>query len=454
VQIKQQANASGVTGLKLTPIEAPIVSEYVSQHRSPAGFISILPDTFVGEFDPADRQTMLQALTNDPSVLYFEPDRVRVAAFTWGTSTPNDPLLPLWGMLRIGAPAAWARQSATRANVRAAVMEGGRFDNTHRDLANQNSAVINDTLSVIDHTTHVAGIVAATGNNGLDVAGVANVELVALGVANSGTAFVQAISWAVNNQVHVINMSFKWCGSGGCSSGICSYPAPIAAEQTAIDNAQNNIVFVAAAGNDSCTQDSSGNAPIPASYNGVIGVSALTSTLTSTGGTTTWVDSLAAFSNFGPFVDLTAPGVNIVSTITGNGTGAMSGTSMASPHVAGSAAAVLAIRPNYDIRSIPLLLSLTAEDIGAAGRDNNFGDGVVRVDRATAAIADLYANSAQCGATGLLRDPLCDFVASVNGTPAGGTLGLVRGSHFAGAQTLTKQMTIVAVGGVVVIGAP
>jgi hypothetical protein len=86
--------------------------------------------------------------------------------------------------------------------------------------------------------------------------------------------------------------------------------------------------------------------------------------------------------------------------------------------------------------------------------DDRFGDGVVRVDRATAAIADVYANSAQCGVTGLLRDPLCSLPAAVSNTPGGGTLGIVRGSSFAGAQTLTKQMSIVAVGGTVVIGGP
>jgi subtilisin family serine protease len=454
MEIKRQANSSGVNGLTLTPIEAPVVDQYAQQHRSNAGFISILPDTFVGEFDPKDRAAIWQALAADPDVLTFEPDRVRVAAFTWGTSAPNDPLLPLWGMTRIGAPAAWKRQAATRASVRVAVMEVGRFDDTHRDLTHQNSAVISNSLPITSHTTHVAGTIAATGNNGLDVAGVANVELVALGAVGRGTTFVQAVSWAVNNQVRVVNMSFKWCGAAGCGTGVCSYPAPMVAEQTAINNALGNIVFVGAAANDSCSTDSSGNAPIPASYNGVIGVSALTSTLTSTGGITTWLDALASFSNFGAYVDLTAPGVNIVSTDLANTTSIKDGTSMAAPHVAGSAAAVLAIRPNYDIRSIPLLLALTAEDIGSAGRDNNFGDGVVRVDRATAAIADVYANSAQCGVTGLLRDPVCALSSALNSTPTGGTLGIVHGSHFVGAQTLTKKMSIVAVGGPVVIGGP
>ncbi len=444
-QIKQHANASGVKSLTLTPIEAPVTSQYVSQHHSLTGFTSILPDTFVGEFDPKDRAATLKALQADPDVLSFEPDRVRVSAFIWGTSTPNDPSLPLWGMTRIGAPQAWARQSATRASVRVAVMENGRFDPTHYDLSGQNSPAINNTLAITSHTTHVAGIIAATGNNGQGVAGVTNVELVALGAANSGTAFVQAVSWAVNNQVRIINMSFKWCGSLGCTSGVCSYPAPIAAEQTAINNALDNIVFVGSVGNDSCSTDSNGNAEIPASYDGVIGVSAIDNT-----------DALANFSNFGTYIDLAGPGVSIVSTDLNNTTSTKSGTSMAAPHVAGSAAAILAIRSDYDIRSIPLLLSLTAEDIGEAGWDGSFGDGVVRVDRAVAAIADVYANSAQCGLsmTGRLRDPFCVLPLALVNTPTGGTLGLVRGSNFPGAQTITKTMTIIAVGGTATLGTP
>jgi subtilisin family serine protease len=452
-QIKQHANSSGVGGLTLTPIETPVINQLAQQGQSSAGFISILPDTFIGEFDPGNRAAILQSLAADPDILFFEPDRMRQAVMAWGTSTPNDPALPLWGMLRIGAPAAWKRQSAIRANVRVAVMEGGRFDNTHRDLMNQNSAVINNGLAIASHTTHVAGTIAATGNNGQDVAGVANIELVALDPVDRDAGFVQAIAWAVNNQVRVINMSFGWCTGMGCTSSTCSYPAPSATVQTAITNAQANIVFVAAALNASCNVDAGGRSPIPASYAGVIAVSALTSTITTTQGIATWIDGLATFSNHGPYVDLSAPGVNIVSTDLANTTSSKDGTSMASPHVAGSAAAVLALRPNYDIRSIPLLLSLTAEDIGPAGRDDNFGDGVVRVDRATAAIADVYVSSSQCGTLGVLRDPTCNFPGAIDNLAAGGTLGIVRGSHFL-AGTLTKTMTIVAVGGSVLIGVP
>ena len=142
------------------------------------------------------------------------------------------------------------------------------------------------------------------------------------------------------------------------------------------------MVFVAAAGNDACNTDIDRRTTLPASYNGVIGVLALDQT-----------DNLAAFSNFGPFVDLvdlTTPGVNILSTIVG-GVAFMSGTSMAAPHVSATAAAVLAIDPLFDRQLIGRLLALTSEDIGTLGTDDDFGAGVVRVDRAVEALADVYA---------------------------------------------------------------
>jgi subtilisin family serine protease len=504
-RLKEATATSNVRGLALTPIEASV--EKLVRAESPTRkFLSILPDTFVGKFDPRQRDEVIRALAADPDVIYFEPDRIRVIGTTWGTQTPNDPgRAQLWGMDRIGAPAAWARQPATRSAIRVAVMED-RYDATHRDLTAQNSPVQNNMGPITDHATHVSGIIAATGNNNTDVVGVANVELVSLAWPSSISMMAQQITWARNNQIRVINMSWGYCGNDGVDNGDdckkCLYIASSKAEQEAITNARGDIVFVAAAGNGACQTDANGRTPIPASYNDVIGVSALSplsfkiteQSLTSLktegvpddvlaklesikglkvngkGQFLAWLrttigdeptarfeslilkhaldqsEGRAAFSNFGPYVDLTAPGVDILSTITGNATKLDSGTSMASPHVAGSAAAVLAIAPAFDIPSIPRLLTLTAEDIGAAGRDNDFGEGVVRVDRAVAAIANVYAeNGASCGA-GTLANPYCTLRDAINLVPAGGTIGLVRG-EFSVPTTITKPLTIVSVGG-------
>ena len=384
--------AHNVRGLALGRLEERVETATTAKQLGKA-FESLLPDHFVGKFNRAERDRVLKALEADPDVVYFEPDRVRVAKSTWGTATPNDPNINiLWGMQRIHAPEVWALQSAARSSIRVAVMED-RYDSGHRDLSAQNSAVQNNSKPIGEHPTHVAGTIAATGNNGTDVAGVANVELVALEIGSRASGFASQVTWAMNNQVRVINMSWKWCGNDGQPTPCdrCIYAAPSQTEQDAITAALDSIVFVAAAGNDACQTDSNGRAPLPASYTGVIGVSALTRG-----------DTLASFSNFGPYVDLTAPGEGIWSTIPGNRTGVMQGTSMAAPHVAGAAAAVLVVanlqhmqRPTvhkeYDTRSIPRLLALTAEDLGDLGYDTHFGNGVVRVDRAVAAIADVYA---------------------------------------------------------------
>jgi hypothetical protein len=123
---------------------------------------------------------------------------------------------------------------------------------------------------------------------------------------------------------------------------------------------------------------------------------------------------------------------------------------MASPHVAGSAGAVLAIDPGFDVQSIPRLLALTAEDLGTAGRDEDFGEGVVRVDRAVAAIANVYAeNRTLCG-SGTLANPHCNLGDAINHVPTGGTIGLVRGV-FILPTTIVKPITIISVGGTATI---
>jgi subtilisin family serine protease len=444
-------NAARALGLLLTPIDEPVRQAVTHQLGSTAAFRSLLPNTFVGTFNRRDRDQIIAALVADPSVVYVEPVRRRATSTDWGTATPTEydtdaERTALWGMRRIGAPNAWASGSATRSAIRAAVMEGS-YDTMHRDLVAQRSAAQNNAAAITNHATHVAGTIAATGNNNQDVVGVANVELVSLGDGDTNTSFAQYITWAANNQVRVINMSWKYCGDDGMDNGDdcdkCLYPTASATEQNAITNASNTITFVGSAGNDNCSTDAGGRAPIPVSYTNVIGVSAIDNG-----------DNRAGFSNTGTYVDLAAPGVGILSTIQGNMTGTMSGTSMAAPHVSGSVAAVLAARPNYDVESIPWLLRYTAEDLGSSGWDTTFGHGVVRVDRAVAGIADRYVDAgANCGSSqGTLVRPDCSLVNTMNTAPNGWSIGILRGNTYPGARTLSKPMTLKAIGGPVIFG--
>lgn len=467
--LKAQSPVSVVAGsdLTLTLLEKTVEDELKTQKPN-AVYTSILPNTFIGEFDPAQRDNVLRMLAADPEVEYFEPVRLRKPKATWGTDTPNDPFFDLlWGMQRIGAPDAWRSQPAERSAVRVAVCEC-QYDDAHIDLQAQNSQAQNGRqcldedgqLIQLDfiHATHVAGTIAATGNNGLNVVGVANVELVSLRYPNDNVGFAQLIAWAVQNQVQVINMSWKWCGDDDVDNGDdcfkCLYPAPSQAEQEAITNALPNIVFVAAASNEGCNTDEQGDVPLPVGYTGVIGVSALNQ------------DALRAdFSNFGPYVDLTAPGVDILSTRPGNQVMSLQGTSMASPHVAGSAAAILAVSPRMarvDIRSITRLLQLTAEDIGPTGKDEDFGWGVVRVDRAVDGIADVYADNTFSipfvPRLGTLFFPYRTVKDALDGIEKGGRIGLVGKSSFREDITsdkpfvIEKACTIISVGGAAIIG--
>ncbi len=267
-------------------------------------------------------------------------------------TAPNEPsYASQWGLNNsgtagadIGAQQAW--QYGTTTNVVVAVIDSG-VDYTHQDLASniwQNAGEIsgngidddrngyvddvrgwdfasddNNPMDENGHGTHVAGTIGAVGNNGIGVSGVAwGVKIMALkfmDASGSGSLSdaIQAIDYARNMGAKVINASW---GGGGFSAAL----------QQAITRFQNaGGIFVAAAGNESSNNNLV--AAYPANYSGVISVGASTRT-----------DSLASFSNYGTSVDVVAPGASILSTLPGNRYGNLSGTSMASPHVAGAIA--------------------------------------------------------------------------------------------------------------------
>ncbi|MCS6909212.1 MAG: S8 family serine peptidase [Anaerolineales bacterium] len=209
------------------------------------------------------------------------------------------------------------------------------------------------------HGTHVAGIVAATANNGLGIAGAASLgcpaQIMALKVlrdSGEGTDadVAAAVRYAAEQGARVINLSL------GARK---ETPATEMAIEDAI--AQGALV-VAAAGN-------SGQFGVyyPAAYESAVAVAASDS-----------ANRRAHFSSYGPQVDLTAPGVGIYSTLRHNYYGTLSGTSMATPHVA-AAAALLASQPQFDTPAkIRAALEYTALDLGSICRDPYFGAGLVQ----------------------------------------------------------------------------
>lgn len=314
-------------------------------------------------------------LKNDPAVAYVEAD---------STVTITDPniSIPLtqeytdsWGVTKIGGNVA-AAAGLTGAGVRVAILDSG-IDYNHPDLKDNykggynfaygNSDPYDDSLNAYipsGHGTHVAGIIAAR-NNGTGVVGVApEASLYALKVLDAGlngdvSNIIAAIEWAIANNIQVINMSIGSSIFSQALKDVCDKAA------------QAGIILVAAAGNY--------NNPYieyPAAFGSVIAVTA------------TAADDTRPLFNYGPEMELAAPGINIKSTIPGGNYKLMSGTSQASPHVAGAAAILLAKqladgKPAFEAAAnVRTQLDTYAFDLGDAGHDQLFGFG--RVDLAKA----------------------------------------------------------------------
>jgi len=265
-----------------------------------------------------------------------------------------------WGIERIGADIAWGDSSGTMVNV--AILDSGA-DLDHLDLLTNikgNYNTINPRKSAQDdhgHGTHVAGIVAAV-NNDIGVVGVGpQVNLYAVKVLNrknegSLSDIIDGLQWCIDNHMQVVNMSL-----GTLYSNQSFHDAIIA-----VHNA--GIVQVAAAGN-----EGSGGIIYPARYSETIAVSSVDS-----------ADQLATSSSRGTEIDLAAPGVQIYSTYYDGLYTFKSGTSMAAPHVTGTAALVLSKYGMLTPDEVKAKLKSTAEDLGLPAEEQ--GVGLVRADLA------------------------------------------------------------------------
>lgn len=203
----------------------------------------------------------------------------------------------------------------------------------------------NDPMDVQGHGTHVAGIVGAEGNNGIGVCGVNwNVSLMVVRAGfkatNGGGALydsdiANALIYAADNGAHIINMSFG------------AY-APSQTVREAIDYcASRGVILIAAAGNSDIMAPA-----YPAAYNKVIAVANLASD-----------KKKDRWSNFGAWIDIAAPGKSILSTVPGGGYEQKSGTSMAAPVIAGTAALIKAAHPTWSPSAITEMLLASGESV-------------------------------------------------------------------------------------------
>jgi thermitase len=299
----------------------------------------------------------LEELRSEPGVEAADYNHLYEAA-----SAPNDPRFrDQWGLKKTTFPGSWINATGTGARI--AIVDSG-IDKNHADVGskviNQKSFVTDGAgiRDLFDHGTHVAGIAAALTNNGKGVAGgCPDCRLLIAKVLNargktSGAKLVQGIDWSVANGADVINISI----AGPANDGV----------RLAVNNARaSGTVVVAAAGNGygSTTKQ------YPAAYEEVIAVSA-----------TNKNDRLAPFSSRGTWVDLAAPGKDILSTRAGGGYNEEDGTSEAAPFV--SALAGLLASEGKTATEIRQRMQSTADDLGPTGEDPSFGYGRINANRA------------------------------------------------------------------------
>ncbi len=296
-----------------------------------------------------------------PGIAYVEPDFYMELDFT-----PNDEHYTnyQWDLPLIGMESAWEYELGSN-EVIVAVVDTG-IDYSHPDLSANYLAlgydwVNNDNDPNDDHYhgTHCAGTIAALINNTIGVAGMANVSVFAEKSFNSiGSGSTSDSRSAI---MHAVDMGADIIS---CSWGGTSYSETLVeAIEYAIDH---GVMVIAAAGN-----SNSNSLHYPAAYQGVIAVSA-----------TDQNDIKASFSNYGNWIDVSAPGVDIASTVPYEIKGGYymlaSGTSMAAPHVSGLAALLMSAFPTYSANQIETLIYESALDLGDPGFDTYYGHG--RID--------------------------------------------------------------------------
>ncbi|HLW54739.1 MAG TPA: Ig-like domain repeat protein [Candidatus Angelobacter sp.] len=367
----------------------------------------------LGPLSPAQRAQMVKLLQADSDVEFAEAEHTLSKV-----DLPNDPFLSssgswgqpyqdLWGLYAIGAPTAW--NTAQGDGVIVAVVDTG-LDYNHPDLAanvwtnvneipgnffdDDGNGFIddvrgwnfaygnNDPIDDNGHGTHVAGTVAAVGNNSIGVIGVAwHAQVMAVKALDfNGNGFdssiAPAIIYAVSNGADIINASWGLEGTDQTIEEAIQFADAL------------GVVFVAAAGNSS--EDAMNF--FPASSPEAITVASEDP-----------FGNFSFFSNFGSKIDATAPGENILSLQAANtflafpvipGYGLLNGTSMAAPHVSGVAALLLSQNPPYSTEQVRLI-------IHASDTPNQFGDTRFGFGSLNAAVAVTIVNPLDVKITGV-----------------------------------------------------
>lgn len=307
---------------------------------------------------------MVEYFNQRQNVEYAEPNFILMQNEANG---PNDLLYQenyQWNLPAIGTEQGW-NITRGKEQIEIAIIDTG-VDLDHPELKNR----IVSGYNVIDekqepdddngHGTHVAGIIASETNNGEGVAGMTWFSKImpvkAMGAKGYGTTFdiAKGIIWAVDHGADVINMSLG------------NYQPSKVLEEAVRYAYDNNVVMVSAAGNDGSNQPT-----YPSAYPEVLSVAAVD-----------YNGNRANFSNYGDYIDIAAPGVNIPSTFFNAQYAALSGTSMAAPHVAGLAALIKSANPDLKSSQVINIIKTSAIDLGEQGKDIDYGNGLIDVNSA------------------------------------------------------------------------
>lgn len=392
-------------------------SEVAEAHRAHKKDDMLLARTEILEVPAGEELAIAERMSKNPNVEFAEPDWIQKVGpcevanactlpdgqfmhYKWdlqNTGTINDQLLG-YGTIssgKAGADSKWADTydylgAGFAGSAVIAIIDTG-IRTTHQAFTGKilgGRRFLGDALPVTNftddngHGSHVAGIAAGLGNAAVPgIAYGANIKLLVAKACNSAgscpnSATANAIVWAADNGANVINMSFGSFGSNPDGTGS-------AVQQVALQYAASkNVLPVCSTGNDDGKPTYTGGIGYPSRFPECMSVAA-----------TNWDDAKASYSNYGPQTEISAPGGD--SNPTGNpfslilapnytsntGYAWKAGTSMAAPQVAGLAGLLWATGL-HDANAIRERIKQTADDLGAPGRDPQFGYGRINVYRA------------------------------------------------------------------------
>jgi len=339
-------------------------------------------DTFVFRSKSMETKALMQYFKQKWNPRYTEPHYLYLTNENTGAAAdpiiPNDALYSKyqWNLPSIETEKGW-NVSKGGEDVIIAVLDTGVQSN-HPDLQGKllsGTNIVDKSKAPDDdvgHGTHVAGIIGATVNNGEGVAGISwynkimPVKVLDSSGAGSTYSVAQGIIWAVDNGAKVINMSLGNYAQADFLHDAIKYAY------------ERDVVLIAASGNDNTERPG-----YPAAYPEVFAVAATNNN-----------KEKASFSNYGDYIDVAAPGDSIASTYPGSQYAALSGTSMASPHVAALAGLIRTANPSLSNEEVMEIMRGSARDLGTSGKDIYFGYGEIDIVKALEA-ATSYGGTLQ-----------------------------------------------------------